>query len=231
MLLSNNWGWSDIFSLKTANAVKCKYDVLVSYSATLKCYVMLPIKLLLTVLIWTFKRFPFSAQTNLGMKHDQITMKYESSEMLFYTNLKQPREFKDKGTSADAVSKTLKPFVPPWSCFMNQLSCHRVVSRAWLSTAWDLSTNINIPSCQVTTKLNTETNHLPLENQREAIRKLILTSKLPRPWKSDKWQLIHTITAADWRWKLNAETWKTYTIRKALQLDVHQYSHNKWEKT
>lgn len=47
------------------------------------------------------------------------------------------------------ASEALRP-LPLWGCIINQLTCHGAVSGAWLSAAWDLSTNINIPSSMTT---------------------------------------------------------------------------------
>lgn len=104
-------------------------------------------------MIWAFKIPLTQHNLRLGMsqKLDRITLKYESSEILFWSH--SP----NLNCSPILVSKTkglqlmmdLSPHSPLplllWRCIMNQLTCHSAVSRAWLSAAWDLSTNINIP--------------------------------------------------------------------------------------
>lgn len=132
------------------------------YSATLKCLVMLPWKCLLTVLIWAFKNSPYSAQLQTWHVRETWLNYHEIWEQWNLKPFFESETFTNTGVKDKETSQLMSqsPYGPAplliWRCIMNQMTCHSAVSSAWLSAAWDLSTNINIPFWMTLTTLGTK---------------------------------------------------------------------------
>lgn len=94
-------------------------------------------------LAWHRNLIKLSGNTRAGKSYSKPLSEYETFTDIKCSKTKEPQQIMSQSPPLPLLL---------WRCTANQTTCHSAVSRAWLSAAWDMSTNINISSFRTNNK-------------------------------------------------------------------------------
>lgn len=94
-------------------------------------------------LAWHRNLIKLSGNTRAVKSYSKPLSEYETFTDIKCSKTKEPQQIMSQSPPLPLLL---------WRCTANQTTCHSAVSRAWLSAAWDMSTNINISSFRTNNK-------------------------------------------------------------------------------